>query len=132
VFATIIVAVAIVNIFMIGLLALALDTARERKEAEVRTTVENLALLLDQNVMGAVNQIDFYLREIQVYLERELRTSGALDESSLNQLLRANGNLVSEVVELRVMDASGAVRFGQAALRDATSSYGDRDFFKRH
>lgn len=132
VFATIIVAVAIVNIFMIGLLALALDTARERKEAEVRTTVENLALLLDQNVMGAVNQIDFYLRETQVYLERELRTSGALDKSALNQLLRANGNLVTEVVDLRVMDASGAVRFGRAALRDATSNYGDREFFKRH
>ncbi|MBB5217121.1 bifunctional diguanylate cyclase/phosphodiesterase [Parapusillimonas granuli] len=132
VFATIIAAVVIVNLFMIGLLMLALDTARERKEAEVRTTVENLALLLDQNVTGAVSQIDFYLREIQIYLERELKTSGALDESSLSRLLDASGNLVTGLAELRIMDSSGILRYGRtAAAQDATPVY-DREFFKRH
>ena len=36
------------NVFVAGLLAYALSAAKERKEQEVRTTVENMALLLDR------------------------------------------------------------------------------------
>lgn len=45
---TLIVGVLALNLFMAGLLAFMLDTSKARKEAEVRTTVANLALLLEK------------------------------------------------------------------------------------
>ena len=54
------------NVFVAGLLAYALSAAKERKEQEVRTTVENMALLLDQSVAASVREIELLLREVQI------------------------------------------------------------------
>ena len=46
------------NAFIAGLLGYAMLEAKARKEREVRTTVENLALLLDQSVGSSVREIE--------------------------------------------------------------------------
>ncbi|HRJ25385.1 MAG TPA: hypothetical protein PLZ11_15675, partial [Thauera sp.] len=46
------------NLFIAGLLAYTLEVAKERKEEEVRVTVENLSLLLDQSVSSSIREID--------------------------------------------------------------------------
>lgn len=53
------------NAFIAGLLGYAMLEAKARKEREVRTTVENLALLLDQSVGSSVREIDLLLRGAQ-------------------------------------------------------------------
>ena len=52
------------NLFVAGLLGYAMLEAKSRKEREVRTTVENLALLLDQSVSSSVREIDLMLRGV--------------------------------------------------------------------
>ena len=61
------------NLFIAGLLGYAMLEAKSRNEHEVRTTVENLALLLDQSVRSSVREIDLMLRGVQLRDERELR-----------------------------------------------------------
>ena len=63
----------IMNIFMISLLAYTLHTSREREEAEARTSVENLASLLEKSVSSSTQEINLSLYTLQTYIEKELR-----------------------------------------------------------
>lgn len=60
----------IMNIFMISLLAYTLHTSREREEAEARTSVENLASLLEKSVSSSTQEIDLSLYTLQTYIEK--------------------------------------------------------------
>ena len=125
-------AVLLLNLFMVGLLAYTLDTARERKEAEVRTTVEDLALLLDQNVTSSVREIDLTLREIQHHLESELQQRQPLQARQINPRLAEHEQWLQQAPELRITDASGRVRFGHGLTPSTDIDYSDRSFFLAH
>ena len=58
------------NIFMISLLVYTLHTSREREEAEARTSVENLASLLEKSVSSSTQEIDLSLYTLQTYIEK--------------------------------------------------------------
>ena len=124
--------VVLLNVFMAALLAYTLDKSRERKEAEVRKTVENLALLLDRSVTGLASEIDISLQGVQAYLERELAGGRGQDAAELNALLQSRENWLAQIAEIRVTDASGAVRFGHGVTPQTTASYSDREFFIAH
>ena len=124
--------VVLLNVFMAALLAYTLDKSREREEAEVRKTVENLALLLDRSVTGLASEIDISLQGVQAYLERKLAGGRGQDAGELNALLASRENWLAQVAEIRVTDASGAVRFGHGVTPQTTASYSDREFFSAH
>ena len=54
IFLALVATVVALNLFLVGLLTVALGEAKLRKEAEVRTTVDNLARLLDQSVSSSI------------------------------------------------------------------------------
>jgi diguanylate cyclase (GGDEF)-like protein/PAS domain S-box-containing protein len=120
------------NIFVASLLAYALSAAKERKEQEVRTTVENMALLLDQSVTASVREIELLLRELQIHLEHELRHGQPLDGGAMNGLIAAHEDWLSQPAEIRVTDASGALMLGNGVTPDTRVSAADRDFFIQH
>ena len=120
------------NVFVAGLLAYGLSAARERKEEEVRSTVENMALLLDQSVSASVREIELLLREVQSQLERELRQGQALDRGAINGLIAAHQGWLAQPAEIRVTDASGAVVLGHGVTPETQVNVADRDFFIEH
>lgn len=120
------------NVFVAGLLAYALSAAKERKELEVRTTVENMALLLDQSVSASVREIELLLREMQIHLERELRQRQTLDRDEINARIAAHQDWLTQTAEIRVTDASGTVVFGHGVGPDTQVTYADRSFFIAH
>jgi diguanylate cyclase (GGDEF)-like protein/PAS domain S-box-containing protein len=132
VFRALIAAVLALNLFIAGLLAYALLEAKARKEQEVRTTVENLALLLDHSVSSSVREIDLLLREVQVHLERELRDKGRIEREDLNPVIALHQDWLSQTAEIRVTDAGGAVVLGHRVNAETRVSYADRDFFVEH
>ncbi|MFU2488823.1 EAL domain-containing protein [Thauera sp. WH-1] len=132
VFLALIATVLALNAFTGGLLAYALSAAKERKEQEVRTTVENMALLLDQSVSASAREIELLLREVQAHLERELRQGWSLDRGEVNGLIAEHQSWLSQSVEIRVTDASGKVVFGHGVRPDTQVIYADRDFFIEH
>ena len=125
-------AVLVVNIFVFALLAFALAEAKNRQEMEVRTTVQNLALLLDQSVAASAREIDLSLREVADSLERELRLNGRPDERNMNALLTSRQNWISQLAEIRITDASGTVRHGLDVKPGSSATYRDRPFFITH
>ena len=120
------------NVFVAGLLAYALSAAKERKEQEVRTTVENMALLLDQSVAASVREIELLLREVQMHLERDLRQGLTLDRGEMNGLIAEHQAWLLQSAEIRVTDATGAVVLGHGVTPETQVSYADRDFFIAH
>jgi len=120
------------NLFVDGLLAYALINERAHIEREVAKTVENVALLLDQNITGAAGKIDLSLHEVADELERELRVRGSLDGIDVNEMLAERREWLDELAEFRVMDAEGILRFGPGILPTDRLSFADRPFFITH
>ena len=125
-------AVMAANFFVCGLLAYTLKVSKGQKEQEVRTTVQNLAKLLDQSVAASANEINLSLREIADNLEGELRLHGRLSEPDVNALLTVRQSWISKLAEIRVTDASGAVRYGPGIVPGTYPTYRDRAFFETH
>ena len=132
IFLALVATVVALNLFIVGVFTVALGEAKARKEAEVRTTVENLALLLDQSVSSSVRGIDQSLREIQLQLERTLRQQVPLTDPDTVALLAFHESWLSQIAELRVSDAQGRVLLGHGVTSDTRVSYADRDFFRAH
>ena len=125
-------AVLAVNIFLVVLLTYTLQESKARKELEVRTTVQNLALLLDQSVAASAREIDLSLRGIADYLERDLRTRERCDERDINALLTSHQAWISQLAEIRITDASGTLQYGPDIAPGGNSSYRDHQFFVTH
>jgi diguanylate cyclase (GGDEF)-like protein/PAS domain S-box-containing protein len=126
-----IIAVSALNLIVIGLLAYALNLAKEQREREVTGTVENVATLLDHDIVQSASRIDLLLRDAVDELERQLRLRGGLDGPELNAFLSKRQDWLFGLAEFRVTDASGAVRYGPGSESEtAATSFADgQDFF---
>jgi len=124
--------VVVVNLFVCGLLAYALNASKAQHEKEVRNYVENFAALLDYSISGSVGKIDLSLREIIFMLERDLRQQGFLNADEVNAILRQRRDWLAGLAEFRVTDASGHVRYGPGVMPGDNVSYADRSFFETH
>ena len=122
----------LLNLFIVGLLAYTLHASKVRKEEEVRTMVENLALLLDQSVSSSVREIDLALKEIQVRLESDLRHMGQPGADDTMAVVDFHQDWLAQVAEIRITDASGAPILGYGVTPQTRVSYADRSFFEEH
>ena len=132
IFLALVATVVALNLFLVGLLTVALGEAKLRKEAEVRTTVDNLARLLDQSVSSSIRGIDQSLREVQLHLERSLRDRTPLDDAEVVAQVSFHESWLAQIAELRVSDEQGNVLLGHGVTPGIRVNYGDRDFFVMH
>ena len=129
---TLVATVVAVNLTMIGVFAYALNETKRVQEEEVRTTTENMTLLIDQNISEAVRNVDLSLLEIADYLERELRLRGSLGRQEVNALLSKRIKWGEAATSYHVTDSSGLVRYGPTVTQDSKVSYADRAYFIAH
>lgn len=122
--------VVILNIFMISLLAFTLHTSREREEAEVRTSVENLSLLLEKSVSGISKEIDLSLYFLQTHLEKALAENKQPNAQELNVLIQKQEKWISSVTRIHITDETGQVTFSDSDPAGGLSSYANYSFFK--
>ena len=129
---SLITAVILVNAFVFFLLAATLIQSKEQREREVRTTAENVALLLDQNVGSLSEKIGLTLRGVADALEKDLRSRGSLDQEETDQLLADRRAWLLGNAVFRVTNSSGEVRYGPGVEPGHYASYADRNFFIAH
>ncbi|MHA3056065.1 bifunctional diguanylate cyclase/phosphodiesterase [Acinetobacter sp. ANC 4633] len=118
------------NIFMISLLAYTLQTSRERKEAEVRTSLENLTLLLEKSVSISSREIDLSLHTLQAYVEKELREKKQINDQDINLLIQKQEDWISSVARINITDEKGQVKFGNSSIGDGSWNYENYSFFQ--
>ncbi|ENO87025.1 bifunctional diguanylate cyclase/phosphodiesterase [Thauera linaloolentis] len=124
--------VVVLNLFVCGMLAHALGNSKARKEAEVRTTVENLSLLLDQSITSSVREIDLALQLIGEQLERELRSGAGFADADTMALIALQQSWLAEIAELRVTDENGMAVLGLGSAPRECASCAGLDFFEAH
>lgn len=129
VFIILVLTVMIINIFMISLLVYTLHTSREREEAEARTSVENLTLLLEKSVSSSSREIDLSLNTLQVYLEKELRDKQQIDDKEINILIQKQENWISSIARIHITNVTGQVKFGDHDI--GSLNYANYSFFKK-
>ena len=138
VLAALVSAVVVLNLFFCLVLAHTLHASKLRKEAEVRATVENLALLLDQSVTASVHELDILLRQIAAALERPSRVAdgdcdgdgeGADEVAAAYALDR---DRLERIATLRVTDATGQVVRTLGEPSPGAASHADQAYFEAH
>ncbi|WP_193075923.1 EAL domain-containing protein [Pseudomonas sp. FME51] len=120
------------NLFMITLLAVTLSAGHERKIAEVRTNVTNLALLMDQSVTGVAREVDLVLKKVQSRLETALRLDEHLETSLANVLISSREGWIGDTADIHITDAMGVAWPEQDASENQQRNDGDRDYFITH
>lgn len=100
------------NLFMVALLGYTLDASYKRKIDEVRTSVTNLALMMDHSVTGVVREISLVAQEIQYYLNTELAAADELQPAAVEAMIASRENWIGNIANIRITDASGQIRFG--------------------
>lgn len=107
------VTVVALNLFMVVLLAYTLDASYKRKIAEVRTSVTNLALMMDHSMTGAAREVSLVVQEIQYHLDRKLAAGEVLHGDEVNDLIHSRERWINNIANIRITDASGQVRFAR-------------------
>ena len=79
--------VLVVNLFVITLLADTLWSARQHQEDKARQTVQDLALLMDQNTTIVASAIALVLKELASNLEDRIQCPGYLASHDITALL---------------------------------------------
>ena len=129
---TLFLAVLAMNCFVVLLLAYTLSQARAQREREVGITVENLALLMDQNVSSTAQKLDLALQDLADALQTRMQAGSAPDPQWVNQVFAATRARLAGIADFRATDAAGIVIYGPDVRATAGVSYADRDFFVAH
>ncbi|MFT3757930.1 EAL domain-containing protein [Thauera sp.] len=124
--------VVVLNLFVGMVLLHALEGSKASKEAEVRTSVENLALLIDQNVTSSVREIDLTLQLIGEHLERDLRHGVPLNANDTMAKISLQRRWLGEIAELRVIDRDGRVMPDSEVASPPCASCTGMSFFEEH
>ena len=117
------------NLLMVIVLTLTLKASHERKVAEVRTQVANLALLMDQSMTGVAREIGLILRKAQSQLELALDDGEAVVDVPLHDLIASS---VGETINIQATDSQGRVLLAPHASERIGESHADRDYFRTH
>jgi two-component system sensor histidine kinase/response regulator len=119
------------NIVMAAFALQSLLYSREHVVDHVRHMTGNLTALTEVNLAETARRIDMALQQVTDELERQAREGVPSDAEIDRMLLRQQGRH-PEILNLRLSNASGEVRWGNGIDRAAAPSWRDRSFFVEH
>jgi PAS domain S-box-containing protein len=118
----------LVSALILVLTALAVWQESERNKERNALTTQNLSFLLARDVGHLLSRTDMVLQSAAGYYQEAL-AHGALDEARFNAYLEQQKSLVPGLLDLRVLDAEGMLRFGTGELQPVYAA--DRAYFTR-
>ena len=118
-------AVALLNLLLIGFAIWALDQSRMRFEERAAVVVDNLSHLMEQDIAVSVRVIDLALLAVA---DEVVRTQ---DSARINLLIEDKLRRLPELDGLRVADAQGDLSHGTGVTPRTRINIADRDYFIR-
>ncbi len=122
--------VVLVNAFVIALVALGLGRSRDLYRQQAAINAENISGVLEENLAGTIDRIDFSLFAVQDEIRREV-AAGGVDRRALETFLARQDARLPETLGLRVVDAQGVIRYAVTGVVVAQASIADRPQFIR-
>ncbi|HZX31605.1 MAG TPA: ATP-binding protein [Rhodocyclaceae bacterium] len=120
--------VALLNIAVLALVALALSQSFQNYRQQADITTQNLSRTLSQSIASTIAQVDLGLLAATDELERQL-AAGKPDANALTAFLTRQQHRLPWVVALRATDENGRIRYGTGVTPDLAIRVNDRDYF---
>ena len=124
-------AVLLTNLLVGSLGIYSILQSRAHYQERLESSAQNIAQLLEQNIVAEVRVIDDALMRVVDELEEQSGLS-TLDDAAINHILDIQLRQVPEVDAIRASNAKGTVLWGKGVNRDAPATYSDRAFFAEH
>jgi hypothetical protein len=119
--------VAVFDLLIVGLGAWTLSHSRAQYVERAEMATQNLAQVLEQNILGMVNQVDLVLLTVKDEAERQ----GPVGPGSrIEAAIQAQYSRVGILDGLRTVDEQGIVNRGTAVREHQRISVRDRDYFQ--
>ena len=123
-------AFSIIAVLVISLTIVSLSMERKQHQERARISTSNITHLLEQHLTDVFDKIDLVLKAI-VFNYSEQHLAGRNGNSSLNNFLDNQQTLLPKILNIRITDKDGIVKFGQGVSSVNPVSLADRDFFIR-
>jgi hypothetical protein len=120
----------LLDLFVVGMVALVVDQDREREVAQAEVLTENYSKMLEAALVGFFARIDITAQTVKDEVERQLALGG-IDEKALATFLARQHAHIPETRGLRVVDAQGIVRHASPGLLVLSQSAADNPQFIR-
>lgn len=122
--------VALINLFVFGVVTLSLYQSYEESEQSAELTAQNLSQLLAQDIAGDIDRIDLTLLSAADEVHRQL-AGGGIDSQALNAFLGQHQERLPAIFSLRTTDADGIISHGLGVDPAARQNNSDRQYFAR-
>ncbi|HEX7552805.1 MAG TPA: hypothetical protein VF378_04585, partial [Geothrix sp.] len=119
--------VVVFDLLIVGLAAWTLHRSRAQYIDQAEMATQNLAQVLEQNILGMVNQVDLVLLTVKDEIERQ--NSSDLD-NRIEASIQAQFFRVGILDGLRTVDEEGTIKHGRAVTPSQRIGVQDRDFFQ--
>jgi PAS domain S-box-containing protein len=120
-------ALAMIIALVIGLAALYIAQQQEHYRERALLSTQNTARLLHQTISGIFDKIDVVLQSVVGYYQEDIG-DGSLNTAKLGAYLARSKASLPEVLNIRIVDTQGVVRYGREASTPPFN-VGDRDYF---
>ena len=120
--------VVLLNLFVIGIVALTLFQGIELRRKQAEDSSQNLAKALEEGVIGLVGRIDLTVLTVRDEIERQL-AAGSVDAAATSALLARHDARIPDALGLRVVDADGVIRYAATGIVVKNASIADRPQF---
>ena len=122
--------VLVLNLIVAGIVGVTLYQTLEVENAQAERTVENLATVLEKDLLGLIGRIDLTLLAVRDELEREV-AAGKPNDGAIDALLARHDARIPGALGLRVVDAGGIIRHAVSGVVVKNATISDRPFFAR-
>jgi hypothetical protein len=120
----------LINLFVVGIVALVIVQNREQAVAQATTLTENYSKILEEDLVSIIGKIDIVLSSTKDEIARQKR-SGRMDERELNAFIARQEAQIPEALGLRVVDAQGTIRNAVSMVVVRNASIADLPHFIR-
>lgn len=124
------VGVLLINLFVFSLAGLSIYQSRLQYQEQAEITTQNLSRVLEENIDGAINQIDIALLSVQDEVRRQI-AGGGIDAKALTVFIAKQQDHQPKILSLRATDAEAVVRYGRGVPSMGGPKNSDREYFIR-
>ncbi len=120
----------LVNLFVIGMVALVVEKNRAREALQAAVLTENYSRILEEDLAGFISKIDMTLLTVSEEVARQT-AAGGINGKALEAFLSRQDSHIPEALGLRVVDARGIIRYAVNDVKVHNASIADRPQFIR-
>ncbi|MBS1139753.1 MAG: sensor hybrid histidine kinase [Proteobacteria bacterium] len=122
--------VFLVNLVVVGAVALVLERNRAQEVSQAEILTENYSKILEASLAGFISKIDITLLTVAEEVERQMAGAG-IDQKALEKYIALQDSHIPEALGLRVVDAQGIIRYAVSDIKVRNASIADRPQFIR-